>query len=101
LVEYKTEAFNMFERLMGAIDSEIVHRIFKIAVATPEQIHQMQAITNATQIENQESSIKNQGAPITDSKPLIQGKRPGRNDPCYCGSGKKYKKCHLNSNLGR
>ena len=101
LVEYKTEAFNMFERLMGAIDNEIVHRIFKIAVATPEQIHQMQAITNATQIENQESSIKNQGATIPDSKPLIQGKRPGRNDPCYCGSGKKYKKCHLNSNLGR
>ncbi|MBI3559054.1 preprotein translocase subunit SecA [Candidatus Gottesmanbacteria bacterium] len=72
LVEYKTEAFNMFEKLMAAIDNEIVHRIYKIAVAMPE-------VTNVANVTN-----------VTG----VTEKRPGRNDPCWCNSGKKYKKCH-------
>jgi preprotein translocase subunit SecA len=90
----------MFERLMGAIDNEIVHRIFKIAVATPDQIKQrQQAVTNASQIETPrimqgpEPEPGSQGM-IHNSNPIIQSKKPGRNDPCYCGSEKKYKKCH-------
>ncbi len=72
LVEYKSEAFDMFEKLIAAIDSEIVHRIYKIQVATPPL------------------------SPLAASpSPLVaMSKKPGRNDPCYCGSGKKYKKCH-------
>ncbi len=72
LVEYKSEAFDMFEKLIAGIDSEIVHRIYKIAVATPEQVAQMR----------------------TNDSVTSPSKRPGRNDPCWCGSGKKYKKCH-------
>jgi preprotein translocase subunit SecA len=87
LVEYKTEAFGMFEKLMASIDSDIVHRIYKIAVATPEQMTQIQ--TNANQIEGQAAT------PVT-AKPVVatDHSKLGRNDPCWCGSGKKYKKCH-------
>lgn len=89
LVEYKTEAFAMFEKLMAAIDNEIVHRIYKIAVASPEQMAQMQkVITNAPQIENIEAGVKQ------ETKIIAQSKKPGRNDPCWCGNGKKYKRCH-------
>lgn len=95
LVEYKTEAFTMFEKLMAAIDSEIIHRIYKIAVATPEQMAQMQKImTNAPQVENIEAGVKQ------EAKTISQTKKPGRNDPCWCGKTKpdgtpiKYKHCH-------
>ena len=96
LVEYKSEAFNMFERLMGAIDSEIVHRVFKVAVAVPNQVEKIQrTVTNASQIENNAANSSGKPDPSI-SKPLdsARGHRPGRNDPCWCGSGKKYKRCH-------
>jgi preprotein translocase subunit SecA len=91
LVEYKAEAFEMFERLMTAIDSEIVHRIYKIVVVPKDANPAPQKIiTNAPQVENIETGVKQEAAEIKKSA------KPGRNDPCYCGSGKKYKKCHLN-----
>ncbi|MDO8515030.1 MAG: preprotein translocase subunit SecA [bacterium] len=76
LTEYKSEAFNMFESLIAAIDDEIVHRIFKVQVNVPQQ---PKPIINPT----------SPAAPVG----VTRGK-PGRNDHCYCGSGKKYKKCH-------
>jgi preprotein translocase subunit SecA len=82
LVEYKNEAFNMFERLLATVDSEIVHRIFKV------------------QVQLAPSSVPPGGT--TAGKPLAPNPTPqpipsqklGRNDPCPCGSGKKWKKCH-------
>lgn len=115
LVEYKAEAFEMFEKLMAAIDSEVVHRVYKIAVATPEQVAQMQnAVTNAAQIESQQPLVSNKPEPaklpvrmdqvmglpadsqgVTPTNPSTsQHAKLGRNDPCWCGSKKKYKKCH-------
>ncbi len=111
LVEYKSEAFAMFEKFMAAIDFEIVHRIYKIAVVPQEPVVKPeQVLTNAAQIENldtgvqQESKIlkqqelnptPTQNIPVDQSTSLPATKnRPGRNDPCWCGSGKKYKKCH-------
>jgi preprotein translocase subunit SecA len=74
LTEYKAEAFSMFERLITAIDDEIVHRIFKVQVNAP-------AVPRPS---------------LTANPPPLAPKsgKPGRNDPCYCGSGQKYKKCH-------
>ena len=80
LTEYKAEAFNMFENLMAAIDEEIVHRIFKVQVNVPQQ--QPKTVINL------EPRTQN---PIT---PAATRGKPGRNDPCWCGSGKKYKRCH-------
>jgi len=90
LVEYKNEAYGMFEKLIDTIDDEIVHRIYKIQVqqaptaAMPHQhIHTHPAGSGSVQ--------------TTQSKPVVVDKDKkslGRNDPCWCGSGKKYKKCH-------
>ncbi len=80
LVEYKNEAFSMFERLLGGIDSEIAHRIFKVQVQlAPNQ-------QSAKPIERKPEPVKPLESPVS--------KKIGRNDPCWCGSGKKWKKCH-------
>ncbi|MDO8583379.1 MAG: preprotein translocase subunit SecA [bacterium] len=85
LVEYKNEAFTMFDQLIQAIDDEIVHRIYRISVASPPQI-------NADQ---KADSRGNQRKSVSQSAGINAKKKPGRNDPCWCGSGKKYKKCHF------
>ncbi len=83
LVEYKNEAFGMFERLIASIDSEIVHRIFKVQVQlAPQQPAPLQQTVPIS------SSLTHQ--PINASTP----NKLGRNDPCWCGSGKKWKRCH-------
>ncbi len=75
LVEYKNEAFTMFETLIASIDSEIVHRIFKVQV----------------QLAPQATNSPNPNPQTLTPKP---SSKLGRNDPCWCGSGKKWKKCH-------
>ncbi|MBI2621275.1 MAG: preprotein translocase subunit SecA [Candidatus Levybacteria bacterium] len=115
LVEYKNEAFRMFETLVNGIDDEIAHRIFRIQVATPE--HQHVHITESPageeigadeapkrQIADRpQTTAKNPIAPslgldtpaVVGSPSAVSGKKKiGRNDPCWCESGKKYKKCH-------
>jgi preprotein translocase subunit SecA len=77
----------MFENLISAIDDEIIHRIFKIAVAqnvqTPVNVSE-----HAAGSEEIPETSKNSSEQASASGKL------GRNDPCWCGSGKKWKKCH-------
>lgn len=118
LVEYKNEAFKMFEQLISAIDDEIVHRIYKIQVQTPEHDHQhqhqhvhLQAAGDtpvSPELQTREVSEKkstasspqttaknkNNPAGVGSQSSVSAKKKLGRNDPCWCGSGKKYKKCH-------
>ncbi len=91
LVEYKNEAFNMFERLLATIDSEIVHRIFKVQVQLEPSVQNTTNVTNITNTTN--PKVQQAGFPPAKSGQI------GRNDPCWCGSGKKWKKCHY-PNLG-
>ncbi len=92
LVEYKQEAFGMFEKLISTIDDEVVHRIFKVQVQlAPEQIEQMKK----KEEERLNAAKSNQITPLRPSGSAGQANsKPGRNDPCPCGSGKKYKRCH-------
>lgn len=86
LVEYKNEAFKLFEKLMGSIDYEIVHRIFKVQIAPQEpQQHTHTTTTSSSSTTSSE----------TISQPIKADDKIGRNDPCPCGSGLKYKKCGL------
>ncbi len=89
LVEYKNEAFNMFERLIATIDSEIVHRLFKV------QVQLAQPPTNNPQPTTKvpEKPVQTKNNQPVNQLPVI-AKKLGRNDPCWCGSGKKWKKCH-------
>ncbi len=93
LVEYKNEAFSMFERLMGAIDSEIVHRIYKVQIATNQPKVTAQVLPQETKL-TQIASISRTNVPKSTNPEPRTTNQLGRNDPCPCGSGKKWKKCH-------
>ncbi|MHB0869014.1 MAG: preprotein translocase subunit SecA [Chloroflexota bacterium] len=80
LVEYKAEAYNMFQTLLEAIQQDVVHRIFHVRIVVEEPKPVQNVVTNREE----------EGG----SQPAKVGKKVGRNDPCPCGSGKKYKKCH-------
>ncbi|MBI2051628.1 preprotein translocase subunit SecA [Candidatus Roizmanbacteria bacterium] len=128
LVEYKNEAYSMFEKLLGDIYFEITRRIFKIEVAVSPQertaqeqelmfksaqatdpYHQPQPDTQEQSPPpvhlptSQEQDVQEEQVPEQVSSPAIgfritppgtRSKKIGRNDPCWCGSGKKYKRCH-------
>ncbi|HYM65054.1 MAG TPA: SEC-C metal-binding domain-containing protein [Candidatus Sulfotelmatobacter sp.] len=94
LVEYKNEAFRMFEQLINGIDDEIIHRIYKIQVQEPPEVHAQHVINQpAGGILGADEISVNAKKPVS-SPPKNDKKKLGRNDPCWCGSGKKYKKCH-------
>jgi len=107
LVEYKNEAYSMFEKLIADINFEVTRRLFKIEINvganldSPVHTHE-----HPTMILQSASAIDpfkgNNQAPITNNQttsniqtPITKPhKKLGRNDKCWCGSGKKYKKCH-------
>ncbi|MGB9070905.1 MAG: preprotein translocase subunit SecA [Candidatus Acidiferrales bacterium] len=92
LVEFKKEAFTLFDELMNRIDTEAVRFLFLMQPAKPQD--------EAKQIEErqrrQQKNLQFQAGPAQAEppKPVRAGAKVGRNDPCPCGSGKKYKKCH-------
>jgi preprotein translocase subunit SecA len=92
LVEFKKEAFTLFDELMDRIDTEAVRFLFLMQPAKPQE--------EAKQIEQrqqrQQKNLQFQAGPAQAEapKPVRSGAKVGRNDPCPCGSGKKYKKCH-------
>jgi len=142
LVEYKREAFDLFERLMATIDSEVVHRIFKVAVEHQHQVpvtvtpavdlsqatekHQEaleedtlleevgQLVTETDRMMDQLKSEDHREEADGETKVTVERDgqivaqetygssgnlqkthgKIGRNDPCWCGSNKKYKRCH-------
>jgi len=98
LVEYKHEAFSMFERLVSAVDYEIVHRIFKVQVQlSPNQtqsLPQQEQTTITRSAQQQISKQQKTEDNLPAGKAGKQTTKLGRNDPCWCGSGKKWKKCH-------
>ena len=97
LVEYKNEGARMFQALEGYINSYITSALFKIAAAPPPPISFGQDLRY-----NDPSTTLGAGSAATPpafGKNIASNKiAVGRNDPCPCGSGKKYKRCHLNSN---
>ncbi len=100
LVEFKNEAYRLFENLMEKIDEELSHRIFRIGVAVPKsEIPLNLARENLDKSDttglagNAENTAKSGERAFPDKSSVISHKL-GRNDPCWCGSGKKWKHCH-------
>jgi preprotein translocase subunit SecA len=106
VAEFKNEAFSAFEGLLGRIDGELTRRLFRVGVARPRpEIPLEQVQTNIDQ-SDQTGFAPTSPGPSTSSSPggaeqnrphsakAPRGKKIGRNDPCWCGSGKKFKKCH-------
>jgi len=77
LVEYKFESYEMFQNMIEAIQDDVVRYVFRVKLAKP-----VQAVRRV---------VENRGGEAAE--PQRRQERIGRNDPCPCGSGKKYKKC--------
>lgn len=107
LVEYKREAFDMFSQLVANIQSAIVRTMFRISMV-PAGPQKTQAQENNLQFKGADESVGQFGAAEQEarsnppageagkqeaSQPIINKNKVGRNNPCPCGSGKKYKKC--------
>jgi preprotein translocase subunit SecA len=86
LTEYKKEAFEIFGDLIGRITTDTVSRLFRIQIREDEGIKQKQ-------VQPKQPMRYNRGEGSDTNQPVTRGKKVGRNDPCPCGSGKKYKKC--------
>jgi len=91
LVEFKKEAFTLFEDMMGRIDSETTRYLFLIQPARPEE--EAREIERRQRRQQQQLQYQAGPAQAEAPKPVRTGAKVGRNDPCPCGSGKKYKKC--------
>jgi preprotein translocase subunit SecA len=112
LIEYKAEAYKIFDELMVNIKTEICHNIFRSASSLmafenflrnlPQQtLHQSSSAfggattsTGSTGGQSRPSDVVSEAAAAVEkAKPVRTGPKVGRNDPCPCGSGKKYKHC--------
>jgi preprotein translocase subunit SecA len=86
LVAYKREGHRLFQNLLDAIQHDVVHTIYRVNILRKEATHpDTSPMTKAT------PAIRNDS--IKKQSMKVSGKKIGRNDPCPCGSGKKYKKC--------
>ncbi len=92
LVEYKKEGYQMFQRLLADINKQIVYTVLKVSLQAQPQTHtHADGTTHLVTNLSDGSAAPASAAPPVD--PAMAG--VGRNDPCPCGSGKKYKKCGL------
>jgi len=89
LVEYKNEGFSLFDKLLSQLEDAIMHRFYKVKVMKKQS-----EAEKIAQRERVRSSSDSRPGKVEKQKTVVRpSKKPGRNDPCPCGSGKKYKKC--------
>ncbi len=80
LIEYKHEAYEMFNMMIEEIHEDIVRYVYHVTFVEKPK-------------EERKDMVENRGAEEVKKTPATSSKVVGRNDPCPCGSGKKYKKC--------
>ncbi|GAB4264537.1 preprotein translocase subunit SecA [Thermincola ferriacetica] len=80
LVEYKFEGYEMFQNMIFSIQEDVIRYIFRVSVVEQPAVQH-------------HNVVENRYAEEEPRQPVRVGKKVGRNDPCPCGSGKKYKKC--------
>lgn len=109
LIEYKKESFALFEGLICRIQENVTKRVYTTYLLTRAQMQDMQDMLAGANLSHEELNtfVKAQspeyqsnasappdfGATEHKARPVHVGEKIGRNDPCPCGSGKKYKKC--------
>ncbi len=84
LLEYRLEAYEMFQSMVEAIQEDCIRMLFKVRLASAESTQPKDRLADA-QFSGGEGEV--------ERTPRRTGEKVGRNDPCPCGSGKKYKKC--------
>ena len=84
VIAYKKESLDMFEEMISAIQSETVRRLYSVRLKKDEEIKRERVAKGMTESVGGDGTVKKQPRKVT---------KIGRNDPCPCGSGKKYKQC--------
>ena len=97
LTAWQKEGYMMFEHMLEAVDLDFVRYITHVEAIDPEaEIHEdeglAKAVTNAEQVAPGASELPAHGAPKKTAPK--DGEKIGRNEPCWCGSGRKFKQCH-------
>ena len=88
LVEYKHESFHLFKDMIEEIKNDTVKLLYNARIYTSEE--------QQRQHEKQYKNVSASGPgsePVSKKEPVVNKNKVGRNDPCPCGSGKKYKNC--------
>ena len=85
VVEYKREGYEMFERMIAAIQAETIRRIFLARVQVGGEVKRERVAKVTGESAGSDGTVKKQ--------PVKNGQKIGPNEPCPCGSGKKFKKC--------
>lgn len=109
LLIYKFEAFNLFKQMLLGTNRNIVSFLLRAGIpvqdAPPQAARQAPPRTDMSRMQNNKAEVdaagedyaaneNDMGDPATRRTPVMAGPKIGRNDPCPCGSGKKYKQCH-------
>lgn len=109
--EYKRESFELFARLLDLIKSEVTRVIFNVQIQSPEALEQAseqieEGLSHLENVQYKHDEFAEGREPVEDAPSLRTGAalaaemavagmpKVGRNDPCPCGSGKKFKQCH-------
>ncbi|MCU7812824.1 MAG: SEC-C domain-containing protein, partial [Candidatus Thiodiazotropha sp. (ex Notomyrtea botanica)] len=103
--EYKREAFAMFSSMLDSIKEEVITLLSKVQVQRPEEMVVQEQQPQASDFEFKHEAFEGLAEEATAQPPVEEGeeqhqpfvrdgRKIGRNEPCPCGSGKKYKQCH-------
>ncbi|MGO9059755.1 MAG: preprotein translocase subunit SecA [Candidatus Binataceae bacterium] len=90
LVEYQKEGFSMFELMMGVMQQDVAEKIFSVQVTRQQEVERIEQPRPQKVVMSHGSEREEAGS----AQIKREGDKVGRNDPCPCGSGKKYKRCH-------
>jgi len=99
--EYKREAFELFEGLLDRVRKDVTRVVFTVQIRSPEDVEETAPHSDVHNVQYQHADYSEAQEGATDEESVVAGEAPasagpkvGRNDPCPCGSGKKYKHCH-------
>ncbi|MDD4977036.1 MAG: preprotein translocase subunit SecA [Gallionella sp.] len=97
--EYKREAFELFASMLEAIKLEVTQVLMSVQVRSEQDVADVEAPPAPENVQyhhaDYEEALANPSAETEEAAPFVRaGEKIGRNDPCPCGSGKKYKQCH-------
>ncbi|MFV0448116.1 MAG: preprotein translocase subunit SecA [Vibrio sp.] len=92
--EYKRESFELFEELLESLKSDVISILSKVRVQQQEEVERMEAQRRAQAEQAARLAQAQHEGSDTGSNEASAERKVGRNEPCPCGSGKKYKQCH-------
>jgi len=99
--EYKREAFELFSMMLDTVRTEVTRQLMIVQIQTAQEVEAAVERQEQAELKNlqyhqnadHDEALEKANADVK-VQPFVRGQKVGRNDPCPCGSGKKYKQCH-------